>query len=218
MPLSMGLDEIETENTNALLSTERIRREFPHGLLNSKAILYLIIWYMSSGTTLFSNKFILTTLKGDVFSLGRNQIATLNELVVCLCSSKGMNQLMLSVLSGYIQMQIMKNISTHIHKSSSNMKNIIQDMIFIGAFRCFTIICGLLALKYVAVSFVATIKSSSPLFTVIISRIMLGEKTSFWTKFSMVPITIGLALCSSFELSFNILGFLYALGTNFFEW
>jgi len=40
----------------------------------------------------------------------------------------------------------------------------------------------------------------------------------YWTKFSMIPITIGLCLCSSFELSFDIFGFLCALGTNVFDW
>ena len=135
------------------------------------------------------------------------------------CSTRlGMNQLLLSVVTGYVQMQIMNRISTQIHKNPSTAKAIFQDMFFIGAFRCVTVILGLIALKHIAVSFVATIKSSSPLFTVIISRMMLGEKTGIWTKFSMVPITIGLGLCSSFELSFNIFGFLCALGTNIFEW
>jgi solute carrier family 35 protein E2 len=129
-----------------------------------------------------------------------------------------MNQLLLSVLTGYIQMKIMNKFYPQIHKNPANLKTIFKDMIFIGAFRCVTVVLGLVALKHIAVSFVATIKSSSPLFTVIISRIMLGEKTGHWTKFSMVPITIGLGLCSSFELSFNIFGFLCALGTNVFEW
>ena len=56
------------------------------------------------------------------------------------------------------------------------MKNVFRDMVYIGAFRCVTIILGLIALKYIAVSFVATIKSSSPLFTVLISRIVLKER------------------------------------------
>lgn len=131
-----------------------------------------------------------------------------------------MNQLILSILTSFIQIHIMKMLSTQTHKSSSSpsVKSIFQDMIFIGAFRCATVIFGLLALKYIVVSFVATVKASSPLFTVIISRIMLGEKTGHWTNCSMIPITIGLALCSSFESSFNILGFMCALGTNVFEW
>jgi solute carrier family 35, member E2 len=135
----------------------------------------------------------------------------------CL-SFEGMNQLILSVLSGYVQIQFINRLNAPLHRNSSNMKRAFRDMIIIGAFRCITVVLGLVALKYIAVSFVATIKSSSPLFTVIISRLILGERTGHWTKFSMVPITIGLSLCSSFELSFNVIGFLCALGTNVFEW
>ena len=129
-----------------------------------------------------------------------------------------MNQLLLSVLTASLQMKIFNQISNLTQKTLSNWKTILHDIVYIGAFRCLTVVLGLLALKYIAVSFVATIKSSTPLFTVIISRVMLGEQTGHWTKFSMLPITIGLALCSSFELSFHILGFLCALGTNIFEW
>ncbi|CAF3372452.1 unnamed protein product [Rotaria socialis] len=194
----MSLNEVPTEKPNALLSADRIFREVPQGLQHSMAIVYLIIWYISSGATLFSNKYILNIFEGDAFSLA-------------------MNQLILSILTSFIQMQIINKLSPQIHKTSPSIKNIFQDMIFIGAFRCSTVVLGLLAIKYIVVSFVATIKASSPLFTVIISRIVLGEKTGHWTKFSMIPITIGLSLCSSFELSFNIIGFLCALGTNFFE-
>jgi hypothetical protein len=42
-------------------------------------------------------------------------------------------------------------------------------------FRFATVILGLVALNYVAVSFTETIKSSAPLFTVLISRCILGE-------------------------------------------
>jgi solute carrier family 35 protein E2 len=75
-------------------------------------------------------------------------------------------------------MQIINKIHGQIHRNPIMMKNVYRDMILIGAFRCVTVVLGLIALKYIAVSFVATIKSSSPLFTVLISRIMLGEKTS----------------------------------------
>lgn len=195
----MSLTEVVSETPNVLLSPERLLMDVPQGLHSSMAIASLVIWYISSGVTLFSNKYVLSNLNGDAFSLG-------------------MNQLLVSVFAAYIQTQIMKKFSTTFEKSLPTPKRIFQDMIFIGAFRCATVVLGLIALKYIAVSFVATIKSSSPLFTVIISRIVLGERTGHWTKFSMVPITIGLALCSSFELSFNLLGFFCALGTNVFEW
>ena len=122
------------------------------------------------------------------------------------------------MIAGYIQNEIIKRFFTQMNKTPSSIKKLLQDMIYIGAFRCATVISGLIALKYIAVSFVATIKASSPLFTVIISRMILGERTGIWTNFSMVPITIGLTLCSSFELSFHLFGFLCAIGTNVFEW
>jgi solute carrier family 35 protein E2 len=75
-----------------------------------------------------------------------------------------------------------------------------------------------MALKTATVSFVETIKSSSPLFTVIISKCLIGEHTGFYTKLTLLPIMIGLALCSSFELEFSLFGFLAAILTNFTEW
>ena len=129
-----------------------------------------------------------------------------------------MNQLLISVVVSYVQMKLLSHFTTQPNKSSTNLRRIVQDMFYIVAFRCLTVVLGLFALKFIAVSFVATIKASSPLFTVIISRLVLGERTGHWTKFSMVPITIGLALCSSFELSFNLLGFICALGANMSEW
>ena len=40
-----------------------------------------------------------------------------------------------------------------------------------------TVVLSLVSLKFVAVSFTETVKSSAPLFTVLISRCMLGEPT-----------------------------------------
>ena len=67
---SMSLTEVVAETPNVLLSPERLLREVPQGLHNSMAIASLIIWYVSSATTLFSNKYILSSFNGDAFSLG----------------------------------------------------------------------------------------------------------------------------------------------------
>ena len=77
---------------------------------------------------------------------------------------------------------------------------------------------GLVALNYVAVSFTETIKSSAPIFTVVISRVLLGEETGLFVNLSLVPVMGGLALCSWNELSFDYRGFLAAITTNFTEW
>ena len=66
---------------------------------------------------------------------------------------------------------------------------------------------GLVALEYVAVSFTETVKSSAPIFTVLITRVVIGETTSLIVNLSLIPIMGGLALASMTELSFHILGF-----------
>ena len=90
----------------------------------------------------------------------------------------GTNQLIFSVVAGYIQIQWMKKSSSVHQRTPMMIQHIFRDMLFIGICRFITVILGLIAIKDTAVSLVATIKSSSPLFTVIITRVILREKTS----------------------------------------
>merc|ERR1712241_1632597 len=46
---------------------------------------------------------------------------------------------------------------------------------------------------------------------------MGGQVTGLYVKLSLVPVMGGLALCSANELSFNMLGFVFALTTNISE-
>jgi hypothetical protein len=69
-----SLTEIIPEKANVLLSPERLLLEVPQGLYHTMAIVMLIIWYISSGATLFSNKYILSHLNGDALSLGIHKI------------------------------------------------------------------------------------------------------------------------------------------------
>ena len=87
-------------------------------------------------------------------------------------------------------------------------------MASVGLMRVLTVVLGLVSLKYVAVSFTETIKSSAPFFTVIFARLMLGEVTSWKVNLSLVPVVGGLALCSATELSFNAIGFSAAVFNN----
>ena len=83
--------------------------------------------------------------------------------------------------------------------------------------RFITVLLGLVALNYVEVSFTETVKSTAPAFTVVISRLLVGEVTGFYVNLSLIPVMGGLALCSANELSFNMIGFLFALTTNISE-
>lgn len=48
-------------------------------------------------------------------------------------------------------------------------------------------VLGLVSLKNVAVSFAETVKSSAPIFTVIMSRVILGEYTGEWSSGPRAP-------------------------------
>ena len=80
-------------------------------------------------------------------------------------------------------------------------------MIYVGVMRGATVILGLVSLSHVAVSFTETIKASAPMFTVIFSRIILGQETSNEVMLSLIPVMMGLVVCSATEWSFDAIGF-----------
>jgi solute carrier family 35 protein E2 len=51
-----------------------------------------------------------------------------------------------------------------------------------------------------------------------ISWLILREQNGLYVQLSLLPIMTGLMLCSVYELSFTMTGFLAALGTNIAEW
>ncbi|XP_043225764.1 solute carrier family 35 member E2B-like [Amphibalanus amphitrite] len=169
----------------------------PKGLMNVGGLTVLCLWYMFSGCTLFLNKYILSYLNGDPTVLG-----------VC--------QLLFTTVCGFIQL----NVTQYFTKQSSTSirsPTFLLNMLVVGILRFGTVVLSLVSLKFVAVSFTETVKSSAPLFTVLISRCMLGEVTGVLVNCSLIPVMLGLALCSSNELSFDIRGFTAALSTNMVE-
>jgi len=167
------------------------------GLLNVRALWFLFLWYFFSGLTLFLNKYIIAYMNGDPTLLG--------------CC-----QMFLTMTGGYIQM----HFPCGMYKKVARLKKppgFYRHMVVVGGMRFATVWFGLIALNYVAVSFTETVKSSAPAFTVVISRLILGEVSGLFVKLSLIPVMGGLALCSMNELSFNIIGFLTALLTNISE-
>ncbi|XP_071944455.1 solute carrier family 35 member E2A-like [Antedon mediterranea] len=163
-------------------------------LMTFTALGYLACWYLFSFCTLFLNKYILSTLGGEPRMLGSVQMV-------------------MTTVCGFIKMFI--PCCLYRHKSREERPpGFIRNMLFLGIMRFATVVLGLVALKNIAVSFTETIKSTAPLFTVVIARAILGEVTGMWVNLSLLPVMGGLALTSAYELSFTAVGFGAAILTN----
>uniref|UniRef100_U3EU06 Solute carrier family 35 member E2 n=1 Tax=Micrurus fulvius TaxID=8637 RepID=U3EU06_MICFL len=190
-------DSVPEENVLKITITETTVIESDLGIWSSYALTYLTLWFFFSFCTLFLNKYILSLLDGEPNMLGAVQMLS-------------------TTFIGCIKMFV--PCCLYQHKSRlSYPPNFIMIMLFVGLMRFSTVVLGLVSLKNVAVSFAETVKSSAPIFTVIMSRMILGEYTGLFVNLSLVPVMGGLALCTATELSFNILGFSAALSTNIMD-
>ncbi len=163
-----------------------------------KTVAFLAGWYVTSGCTLFGNKHILATLNADPNLLAMSQM-------VCTATF-GAVKMYGPLLVG--QPPQPSPISTQ------STRRFVIDMAIVGCMRFATIVLGLVSLKYVAVSFTETVKSSAPFFTVIFARLMLNEHTPFLVTLTLIPVVTGLALTTWTELSYNNIGFAAAVANN----
>ncbi|XP_076451424.1 solute carrier family 35 member E2A-like [Babylonia areolata] len=187
----------DTKGKTQLVRRQSHKEKEKTGLRDIRAFSFLVLWYIFSAFTLFLNKYILSTLRGDPMLLGAMQMV-------------------MTTTFGFIQMYLPLGFYVPVDREGKP-PNFWRNMLLVGTMRFSTVVLGLVALKFVAVSFTETVKSSAPLFTVFISQVLIGEYTGLYTFLSLIPIMMGLALCSAFELSFNIQGFIAALATNLTE-
>lgn len=176
----------------------KVEDEGSHGLLSFGAIVALIVWYLTSFLTLFMNKYTLTTLEAEPVLFSTVQIVV-------------------STVMGAANMYCPCYMGRATRDCVRRPFSFYTSMTFVGVTRFLVVFLGLISLEYVAVSFTETVKSSAPLFTVFISFILLRERNGLYVQLSLIPITIGLVLCSAYEISFTLIGFLAALGTNLAE-
>ncbi|XP_074500739.1 solute carrier family 35 member E2A [Sebastes fasciatus] len=177
--------------------TETTVIEAESGVWNWRSLTYLGLWFFFSFCTLFLNKYILSLLEGEPSMLGAIQMLS-------------------TTVIGFLKMYV--PCCLYKHKSRTDYPpNFIMIMLFVGLMRFTTVVLGLVSLKNVAVSFAETVKSSAPIFTVIMSRLILGEYTGVWVNMALFPVMVGLALCTASEISFNMLGFSAALSTNIMD-
>lgn len=167
--------------------------------LHTKTAIYMALWYACSGCTLFGNKYILSSLHADPNQLAMSQMvstAFFGALKMYGPYITGMGPAQTSPLA------------------TQPWRKFAFDMAIVGIMRFFTVMLGLVSLKYVAVSFTETVKASAPFFTVLFARLILKEYTSAMVNVSLLPVVGGLALCSATELSYTSLGFFAAVANN----
>lgn len=75
-------------------------------------------------------------------------------------------------------------------------------------------VAATVSMSKVAVSFTHIIKSGEPAFSVIVSRLLLGETFPLGVYLSLLPIIGGCALAAVTELNFNMTGFMGAMISN----
>eukprot|EP00730_Choanoeca_flexa_P015031 TRINITY_DN6789_c0_g2_i1.p1 TRINITY_DN6789_c0_g2~~TRINITY_DN6789_c0_g2_i1.p1 ORF type:complete len:365 (+),score=57.10 TRINITY_DN6789_c0_g2_i1:70-1164(+) len=166
---------------------------------------WLSSWYLCSLITLFMNKIILSSEGGDKYILGISQMI----MTATLGAAKVYGPSAVASLVG--------TRSTSHPPAPTSYNTFWRDMILVGIMRGATVICGLVSLAHVAVSFTETIKSSAPFFTVLFAKIILGQATSWQVNVSLIPVMLGLGLCSATELSFDMVGFLAAVSNNIMD-
>jgi len=90
----------------------------------------------------------------------------------------GACQMLMTAICGLIQMYF----PCGMYKANPRLMRppgFYKHMTLVGCTRFATVVLGLVSLNYVAVSFTETIKSSAPLFTVLISRYLLGKNHQY---------------------------------------
>ncbi|XP_020493843.1 solute carrier family 35 member E2A [Labrus bergylta] len=190
-------DSLPGEQVLKITVTETTVIEAESGVWNWRSLTYLGLWYCFSFCTLFLNKYILSLLEGEPSMLGAVQMLS-TTVIGCL--------------------KMFVPCCLYQHKSRTEYPpNFVMIMLFVGLMRFTTVVLGLVSLKNVAVSFSETVKSSAPIFTVIMSRLILGEYTGLWVNLALFPVMAGLSLCTATEISFNMLGFSAALSTNIMD-
>ncbi|TMW62452.1 hypothetical protein Poli38472_005070 [Pythium oligandrum] len=160
-----------------------------------KVAFCICAWYLLSLVTLWTNRYVVADLKIDSNYLSLSQLG-------------------MSVVCGLISEVYLVGWVVCLAGLRKVMNDGLKDMVILGGVRILTVLLGLTALKYIAVSFTQTIKSSAPFFTVVLTYLMLGQRTGWRVNMSLIPIVTGLVFCSLSDSSFHIIGFTAALLSN----
>ncbi|KAJ6581819.1 triose-phosphate transporter family-domain-containing protein [Mycena capillaripes] len=155
-----------------------------------KFVLLCILWYTSSALSSNTGKAIMTQFRYPV---------TLTFV-------------QFGFVAGYCL--IFMSPAVRFSRLRRPTRQIIQSTLPMGMFQVGGHIFSSLAISRIPVSTVHTIKALSPLFTVAAYALLFGVSYSSKTYVSLLPLTIGVMLACSFDMSAsNVIGLLCAFGS-----
>jgi len=183
---------------------------------------WLAFWYATSLGTLVLNKVILSgsqALGSQTLGLAQMLSTTLMGGVKVACSGR--------------RERALAAAAKHASRSATNLDELVEagdaaraaaeqrrpspiraTLVVMGALRGLTLVLGLVSLSRVPPSFTETIKSTAPLFTVVVTFLVLGQRTSGPVILSLVPVMLGLVVCAYTEVSWDAVGFWAAVANN----
>ena len=234
---TLSIDNGNNHNNNNNSRDTPNKQDHRSKALFFKTAFWITCWYSTSLATLFLNKIILSKPNSSVHVLGMCQMTTA-AVLGGWSTFGGLNYIQNLCMKVYRCLVPGVAMITHdgsemLNSSSPTKKeqngtpskptetttsgvsfHFVRDMSIVGILRGLTVVLGLVALEHVPVSFVETIKSTAPAFTVIFAKLILKERTATPVMMTLLPIIAGLILCSASELSFDTIGFVAAVSNN----
>lgn len=176
--------------------------ELAHALkapVSPRLIVFCLIWYMTSALTNTSSKSIMIAFPRPV-TLTLVQFAFVSSWCVLLAHLARVNP------------DLRTNIPALRHGLRRPSRHVLATTLPLAIFQVGGHLLSSTATARIPVSLVHTIKGLSPLFTVFAYRLFFHVRYGFATYMSLVPLTVGVMLACSAELSDNFFGILCAFG------
>ncbi|CAC5405194.1 SLC35E2 [Mytilus coruscus] len=129
MYLENSMDVVRTNIGTKHIVKKQLDDDEKLGLLNVRAFFFLILWYIFSAFTLFLNKYILTSLKGDPAVLGAMQMV-------------------MTTIFGFLQMYLPLGFYKPVLREGKP-SNFWKNMILVGCMRFSTVVLGLIGKNFV---------------------------------------------------------------------
>eukprot|EP01113_Clastostelium_recurvatum_P046253 TRINITY_DN8075_c0_g1_i2.p1 TRINITY_DN8075_c0_g1~~TRINITY_DN8075_c0_g1_i2.p1 ORF type:complete len:180 (-),score=42.06 TRINITY_DN8075_c0_g1_i2:60-599(-) len=149
----------------------------------------LLAWFVFNLTTLTVNKVVLFKLQ---FSYPLALTAT--HMLTC-----------------YIMCFLVIKVFKRVPAQPQSQEHILKFILPLSVIFCVNICLGNVSLNYIPISFFQTIKSSVPVFTVLIQALFMKKNFTLKIYLSLIPIVGGLGLASFTEVNFNMTGFTCAV-------